>query len=59
MSDSYLGLDQQYDIHLEVIPANLKCQINTDLSGLSVESLDDLEPQSKRDHLSDDVSQKW
>ena len=30
MSDCYLGLDQQYDIHLEVVDADLSAQINTD-----------------------------
>lgn len=29
MSDSYLGLDQQYDIHLNVIPASTAAQVNT------------------------------
>ncbi|KAF4088062.1 hypothetical protein AMELA_G00078530 [Ameiurus melas] len=28
MSDSYLGLDQQYDIHLNVIPASIAAQVN-------------------------------
>uniref|UniRef100_A0AAV2MBR4 Activating signal cointegrator 1 complex subunit 3 n=1 Tax=Knipowitschia caucasica TaxID=637954 RepID=A0AAV2MBR4_KNICA len=40
MSDSYLGLDQQYDIHLKVIPASISAQVNTEVSdsvsGLSV-----------------------
>ena len=27
MSDSYLGLDQQYDICLEVVPASLEAQV--------------------------------
>ncbi len=30
LSDSYLGLDQQYDIHLEVIEADICAQINSD-----------------------------
>ena len=30
MSDAYLGLDQQYEIYLEVIEADLSTQINTD-----------------------------
>lgn len=59
MSDCYLGLDQQYDIYLEVIPSNLKCQINTDLAGLSIESLDSIEPQEESAQLQEDVSQKW
>uniref|UniRef100_A0AAR2JKC4 Activating signal cointegrator 1 complex subunit 3 n=1 Tax=Pygocentrus nattereri TaxID=42514 RepID=A0AAR2JKC4_PYGNA len=32
MSDSYLGLDQQYDIHLNVIPASISAQVNTEVS---------------------------
>lgn len=32
MSDSYLGLDQQYDIHLNVTPASITAQINTEVS---------------------------
>ncbi|KAI4871234.1 hypothetical protein NFI96_019754 [Prochilodus magdalenae] len=32
MSDSYLGLDQQYDIHLNVTPANISAQVNTEVS---------------------------
>lgn len=59
MSDSYIGLDQQYDIYLEVIPADLRCQINTDLAGLSIESLEDIEPAEEGSELNDDVSQKW
>lgn len=59
MSDSYIGLDQQYDLYLEVIPANLWCQINTDLAGLSIESLEDIEPAEESSELNDDVSQKW
>ena len=30
MSDCYLGLDQQYDINLEVIESDISAQINTD-----------------------------
>ena len=30
MSDAYLGLDQQYEIYLEVVEADLSAQINTD-----------------------------
>lgn len=33
MSDSYLGLDQQYDICLDVIPASIESQVNTELAG--------------------------
>uniref|UniRef100_A0A4W6ERX7 Activating signal cointegrator 1 complex subunit 3 n=1 Tax=Lates calcarifer TaxID=8187 RepID=A0A4W6ERX7_LATCA len=32
MSDSYLGLDQQYDIHLNVMPASIAAQVNTEVS---------------------------
>ncbi|XP_039972901.1 activating signal cointegrator 1 complex subunit 3 [Xiphias gladius] len=32
MSDSYLGLDQQYDIHLNVTPASIAAQVNTEVS---------------------------
>lgn len=32
MSDSYLGLDQQYDIHLNVKPASIAAQVNTEVS---------------------------
>ncbi|XP_057689624.1 activating signal cointegrator 1 complex subunit 3 [Corythoichthys intestinalis] len=32
MSDSYLGLDQQYDIHLNVTPASIAAQINTEVT---------------------------
>lgn len=32
MSDSYLGLDQQYDVHLNVIPASIAAQVNTEVS---------------------------
>uniref|UniRef100_T1IVJ2 U5 small nuclear ribonucleoprotein 200 kDa helicase n=1 Tax=Strigamia maritima TaxID=126957 RepID=T1IVJ2_STRMM len=31
ISDSYLGLDQQYDLHLEIIPVSLEAQVNTEL----------------------------
>lgn len=57
MSDSYLGLDQQYDVYLDVIPANFKCQMNTDLAGLSIESIDSIEPYEET--ANEDVSQKW
>ena len=39
MSDAYLGLDQQYDICLDVIPASIESQVNTELQG----ELDDLD----------------
>lgn len=32
MSDSYLGLDQQYEIHLNVTPASIAAQVNTEVS---------------------------
>lgn len=32
MSDSYLGLDQQYEIHLNVTPASISAQVNTEVS---------------------------
>ncbi|KAJ0066258.1 hypothetical protein NL108_004118 [Boleophthalmus pectinirostris] len=32
MSDSYLGLDQQYDLHLNVIPPSISAQVNTEVS---------------------------
>ncbi|XP_032375241.1 activating signal cointegrator 1 complex subunit 3 [Etheostoma spectabile] len=32
MSDSYLGLDQQYDIHLNVTPASISAQVNSEVS---------------------------
>ncbi|XP_051922360.1 activating signal cointegrator 1 complex subunit 3 [Hippocampus zosterae] len=32
MSDSYLGLDQQYDIHLNVTPASISAQFNTEVT---------------------------
>uniref|UniRef100_A0A8B9HIB9 Activating signal cointegrator 1 complex subunit 3 n=1 Tax=Astyanax mexicanus TaxID=7994 RepID=A0A8B9HIB9_ASTMX len=32
MSDSYLGLDQQYDIHLNVTPASISAQVNTEVT---------------------------
>ncbi|XP_053736130.1 activating signal cointegrator 1 complex subunit 3 isoform X1 [Synchiropus splendidus] len=32
MSDSYLGLDQQYDLHLNVTPASITAQVNTEVT---------------------------
>ncbi|KAM9852705.1 activating signal cointegrator 1 complex subunit 3 [Aulostomus maculatus] len=32
MSDSYLGLDQQYDLHLNVTPASITAQVNSEVS---------------------------
>lgn len=31
ISDSYLGLDQQYDVCLDVIPPSIEAQVNTEL----------------------------
>ncbi|XP_077870570.1 activating signal cointegrator 1 complex subunit 3-like [Saccoglossus kowalevskii] len=31
MSDSYLGLDQQYDVYLDVIEADIMAQVNTEV----------------------------
>ena len=49
MSDSYLGLDQQYDLCLEVIPSSIEAQVNTELVGelddLDFDDDDDDEPQ--------------
>ena len=39
MSDSYLGLDQQYDICLDVVPASIEAQVNTEL----IDDLADME----------------
>ena len=39
MSDSYLGLDQQYDVCLDVIPQSIESQVNTELK----DALDDLD----------------
>jgi len=33
MSDSYLGLDQQYDIPLHILPASIETQVNTEING--------------------------
>ncbi|CAI5769878.1 activating signal cointegrator 1 complex subunit 3 [Podarcis lilfordi] len=33
MSDSYLGMDQQYDIYLNTLPTNTAAQVNTEISG--------------------------
>ncbi|XP_072409240.1 activating signal cointegrator 1 complex subunit 3 [Chiloscyllium punctatum] len=32
MNDSYLGMDQQYDVYLDVIPASIAAQTNTEVS---------------------------
>lgn len=41
MSDCYLGLDQQYDIHLNVTPASISAHVNEEVS----DSLTDLQVQ--------------
>lgn len=41
MSDSYLGLDQQYEIHLNVTAASIAAQVNTEVS----DSVTDLSPR--------------
>jgi activating signal cointegrator complex subunit 3 len=38
MSDSYLGLDQQYDLFLNVVPANVSSQLQTELPDLVSDS---------------------
>ena len=37
LSDGYLGLDQQYDFFLDIEPASLRTQINTELDSLADE----------------------
>jgi activating signal cointegrator complex subunit 3 len=37
LSDGYLGLDQQYDFFLDIEPASLQTQINTELDSLADE----------------------
>lgn len=32
MSDSYIGMDQQYDIYLNILPANTSAEVNTEIS---------------------------
>ena len=43
MSDAYLGLDQQYDLCLNVIPSNIEAQVNTELEGELADELADLD----------------
>ncbi|PSN49726.1 Activating signal cointegrator 1 complex subunit 3 [Blattella germanica] len=45
MSDCYLGLDQQYNLHLDVVPANLSSQVNTELKDLDFGSSSDTSPE--------------
>jgi hypothetical protein len=42
LSDCYLGLDQQYDLHFDIIPISLQAQVNTELQDMDVSS--DLQP---------------
>ncbi|EDL99654.1 activating signal cointegrator 1 complex subunit 3 (predicted), isoform CRA_a [Rattus norvegicus] len=37
MSDCYLGLDQQYDIFLNVTKADISTQINTEVPDVSTD----------------------
>jgi len=32
MSDSYLGMDQQYDIYLNITPASTSAQVTAEMS---------------------------
>ncbi|XP_053317304.1 activating signal cointegrator 1 complex subunit 3 [Spea bombifrons] len=32
MSDSYLGMDQQYDIYLNIVPASITAQVNSEVT---------------------------
>ena len=48
MSDSYLGLDQQYDIPLEIIPASIEAQVNSEIKDSDLDGL----------IWDDDISQK-
>lgn len=41
MSDCYLGLDQEYDIFLNVIPPSIRAQINTEVDSSSDEDSDE------------------
>lgn len=41
MSDCYLGLDQEYDILLNVIEPSLRAQINTEVDSSSDEDSDE------------------
>ncbi|XP_070568490.1 activating signal cointegrator 1 complex subunit 3-like [Ptychodera flava] len=40
MSDSYMGVDQQYDVCLDVIEANIEAQFNTEVSSELQDELD-------------------
>lgn len=41
MSDCYLGLDQEYDIYLNVIEPSIRAQINTEVDSSSDEDSDE------------------
>ena len=32
LSDSYLGLDQQYDLHLNVTPSSIAARVNSEVT---------------------------
>lgn len=32
MNDSYLGMDQQYDVHLEIIDSDISSQVNSEVN---------------------------
>lgn len=36
LSDSYLGVDQQYDLHFNVMPASMPAQVNSEVSDPAV-----------------------
>lgn len=37
LSDGYLGLDQQYDFFIDILPSSFEAQINTELDGIADE----------------------
>ncbi|KAK7480724.1 hypothetical protein BaRGS_00027985 [Batillaria attramentaria] len=47
MSDCYLGLDQQYDICLDVLPASVETQVNSELTF----AMDDLDLEKRGDKI--------
>jgi activating signal cointegrator complex subunit 3 len=48
MSDSYLGLDQQYDVCLDVLPASLETQVNSELAGQEDDIIIDMEVSKEK-----------
>ncbi|GFS12419.1 activating signal cointegrator 1 complex subunit 3-like [Elysia marginata] len=38
LSDAYLGLDQQYDLCFDVVPASVEAQVNSELQDLDLDS---------------------